>query len=630
MVLTSQTLRLAYAIYGTLCLLVVGMLVLATAASLSLEDSRRRAGIQADFHNRVRLAMSQMEKWANPLLFNEFQRDYSHYAPFFLPSADQVRLATGEMLAPGSIIQPSPLLANPPQQPWILLHFQASAQAGFRSPQVIPENVRYWPGFAEAYDTWDREPYARTLSALEYAYTPDDLGKLYYEALDALQSQPIAVNLDKHRAPEDGGVRGGGSLEAADHLYNRERINTARGQWNQTPPTACEPKVLADANLLALSGLESVPFANDGTQEEDRVAVESLQMLPIWLQLPGHSTPNLVYLRALSVGGETSLQGFIIDWSEFREELVSRIRFLFPQADLVPADPASSSVDETILSLAPIKLKVPAPDLPKHLPWSTTHTFLVVGWCVAGFLLVALGFGLRSLVTLSERRSQFACAVTHELRTPLTTFRLYTDMLAQDMVAEENKGEYLKTINEESKRLADLVSGVLEYSRVENRSVPVAKEDVRVFDILESIKASFAAHCANSDMTLTITADSVKDDWLRTDARLVSQIIGNLIDNACKYGRSSDRAIVEVSVARKDSLFQFHVRDYGPGVPARMRAAIFRPYQRAGGESAPATGGIGLGLALSRSWAKLLGGRLELVNVSRGGVGACFCLTLPA
>ena len=261
--------------------------------------------------------------------------------------------------------------------------------------------------------------------------------------------------------------------------------------------------------------------------------------------------------------------------------------------------------------------------------WDNSHSFLVVGWAVSLLLLAGLGLGIRSLISLSERRSQFAYAVTHELRTPLTTFRLYTDMLADGMVSPENQQEYLHTLNKESRRLAELVSGVLEYSRVENKSTPIDREPVTLRKILDNVRETCAARCADAGGNLEIEYGEDADTALSTDKQFVVQILSNLIDNACKYGRNGDDATVTVSTNQSGGYCNIDVTDCGPGVPHKLRTRIFRPYIRGNADRSAVTGGIGLGLALSRAWATRLGGKLELVPTARNEPGARFRLKLP-
>src|SRR5262249_53038307 len=150
---------------------------------------------------------------------------------------------------------------------------------------------------------------------------------------------------------------------------------------------------------------------------------------------------------------------------------------------------------------------------------------------------------------------------------------------------------------------------------------------VSVAELLEQIRGNWQGRCQSVHKELILESRLRDDLSLKTDVNLVQQILGNLIDNACKYSKDAEdkRVWLRAKLDRPGRLI-FEVEDRGPGVPVRERRSIFRPFSR--GRTADVTaGGVGLGLALARQWAKLLGGNLALVSAS--GCGACFRLELP-
>ena len=127
---------------------------------------------------------------------------------------------------------------------------------------------------------------------------------------------------------------------------------------------------------------------------------------------------------------------------------------------------------------------------------------------------------------------------------------------------------------------------------------------------------------------MVIEAEATEGLALCTDGELAQQILGNLLDNACKRSRGARPiAAVRLRVRAGRARVLFEVEDGGPGVPKGERRTIFRPFRRGRAADAAATGGVGLGLALARSWARLLGGDLTLRPTAGG---ACFRLNLPA
>jgi signal transduction histidine kinase len=253
-----------------------------------------------------------------------------------------------------------------------------------------------------------------------------------------------------------------------------------------------------------------------------------------------------------------------------------------------------------------------------------------LAWAAALTALLAVGLGGWSLIDLSERRIRFVSAVTHELRTPMTTLRLYLDMLTSGMVHDENqKQEYLQTLQGESERLHRLIGNVLDFARLEKQSTKTEPKEILVSELLETVRSTWQERCTTLEKELVIENRLPVETKLVTDSALVQQIIGNLIDNACKYSQSAaDKRIWCRALARNSSRLIFEVEDCGPGVKAREKRSIFRPFRR-GCDAEVTAGGVGLGLALARRWAGMLGGKLEYCKGDCAG-GACFRLELPA
>jgi signal transduction histidine kinase len=252
----------------------------------------------------------------------------------------------------------------------------------------------------------------------------------------------------------------------------------------------------------------------------------------------------------------------------------------------------------------------------------------VLVWSAAILAFTAVGLCGWSLIDLSERRFRFVSAVTHELRTPLTSLRLYLDLLLSGMVQDEAKRtEYLSTLNAESDRLHRLIDNVLDFARLERRRAGKASRPVSVADLLDRLRQTWTDRCGTDGKELVVISTLPPDAEVTTDPDMVQQIVGNLIDNARKYTRdATDPRIWVWAKPDGPKKVVFEVEDRGAGVPVRERGRIFRPFRR--GESADTqAGGAGLGLALSRQWAEMLGGRLTY-RPADGGIGACFRLEL--
>jgi signal transduction histidine kinase len=173
-----------------------------------------------------------------------------------------------------------------------------------------------------------------------------------------------------------------------------------------------------------------------------------------------------------------------------------------------------------------------------------------------------------------------------------------------------------------------LIGNVLDFSRLERQSARTEPKDVAMTDLLEQVRGAWQGRCDGCEKVLVVENQLPSDQHIRTDAVLVQQIVGNLIDNACKYSKcaTDPRVWLRVLPAGQDRL-AFEVEDCGHGISRREWRSIFRPFRRGQGADTTA-GGVGLGLALARRWAGMLGGQLTLCT-GEHGAGACFRLELP-
>ncbi len=357
------------------------------------------------------------------------------------------------------------------------------------------------------------------------------------------------------------------------------------------------------------------------------IAVHPGPMRPQWLTLADGSE-ILVLVRSARLEGKVVYQGVALDWSRLQMVLQEEIKGIFPEGTLLPVkDPNGVSRDRTMAAL-PVQLDPGPTPTPPTAGWTPLRLGLLLAWTAAVIAFAAVGLCGWSLIDLAERRIRFVSAVTHELRTPLTSLRLYLDLLLSGLVQDEAKRtEYLSTLNAESDRLHRLIDNVLDFARLERRRAGNSARLVKVNDQLDQLRLTWTDRCAADGKELVVISTLPPDAEVCTNPDLMQQIVGNLIDNARKYTRDATDARIWVW-AKPDGPRRvvFEVEDRGSGVPTRERGVIFRPFRRGEGADTRA-GGAGLGLALSKQWAEMLGGRLTY-RPADGGTGACFRLEL--
>jgi signal transduction histidine kinase len=316
---------------------------------------------------------------------------------------------------------------------------------------------------------------------------------------------------------------------------------------------------------------------------------------------------------------------------------------LVPGADLVPVRAVTDDKQPRLLASIPARLVLPADAsadasftlLPSSFVSSPTGVTLIIAWSGVLLACAAVAVLLRGVIALSQRRAGFVSAVTHELRTPLTTLRMYTEMLADGMVADPaQQAAYHKTLRAESNRLGHLVDNVLLYSRLERSNRDTRVETAPLADLLDRLTPRLADRAHQAGMTLTATvADSARGASIRANLLSVEQILFNLVDNACKYAApitstaATDRAI-DLTVNRVGDRVEIRVADHGPGLDPVSRSRLFKPFSKSVHEAASSAPGLGLGLALSYRLARNM--NADLRHDWTAKQGAVFVLSLVA
>jgi PAS domain S-box-containing protein len=226
----------------------------------------------------------------------------------------------------------------------------------------------------------------------------------------------------------------------------------------------------------------------------------------------------------------------------------------------------------------------------------------------------------------SLSKSQFLAVMSHELRTPLTGMIGYADLLAHGVagpLAEEQLG-HIRRITGGAWHLVSIIDEILTFSRLEFGKETVRAEQLNITALVRESTELLQPHAATKGIELRLVAPA-DDVEISTDGGKLRQIILNLAGNALKF---TEHGFVEIAVTGDTDGVQVRVRDSGPGIPADKLEAIFDPFVQVDQSSTRAKGGTGLGLAVCRSLAELLGGSIEVESTQ--GAGTAFLLRLPA
>jgi two-component system, OmpR family, sensor histidine kinase KdpD len=227
----------------------------------------------------------------------------------------------------------------------------------------------------------------------------------------------------------------------------------------------------------------------------------------------------------------------------------------------------------------------------------------------------------RGLEELDRLRTALLNSVSHDLRTPLASIKASASSLLDHEVdwSEQERDEFLVTIDEEADRLTRLVHNLLDMSRIEAGALDPRMEETSLAEIAGSVVHRLRSRC--SQRVDVSVPDSVPP--VLADPVLLEQVVTNLLDNAIRYGCGSMIALVGRQV---DESVELRVIDHGPGIPEPERERVFDQFYRLkGGGKRPE--GTGMGLSISRGIVAALHGHLR-VETTPGG-GATFVLTLP-
>jgi signal transduction histidine kinase len=223
----------------------------------------------------------------------------------------------------------------------------------------------------------------------------------------------------------------------------------------------------------------------------------------------------------------------------------------------------------------------------------------------------------------NDAKSEFLAAMSHELRTPLTSIRGFAELM-EHRLEQPRFREQAGLIRKAAEYLNQLLTEILDISKVEAGEMRLVLEDHDLHEIVRGSADFYALGATDKGLSLEVSIADGVPRRLACDSLRLKQILNNLLSNAVKFTAAGGIRLV---VERAPSRLLFHVRDTGPGIAPDKQPLIFQKFRQGDARVSYEHGGTGLGLALSRSLAVLMGGTLELV--SRLGDGACFTLGLP-
>lgn len=227
---------------------------------------------------------------------------------------------------------------------------------------------------------------------------------------------------------------------------------------------------------------------------------------------------------------------------------------------------------------------------------------------------------------VDRMKSDFISLASHQLRTPLSAIKTYSHMLMDGFMGETNEAQKkaLHTIVSAANRMNELISTLLNITRMESGNVTVTPKQVQIDRLAEEVNKEHALAASDKNILLDLECASKSLAPVETDALLFKEVLSNLVSNAIKYTPENGRVTVVIKNRRYDVLVA--VKDTGMGIPKYSQEHIFTKFFRAHNVVKQETSGTGLGLYLVKGLVDSLGGKIWFE--SNEGKGTTFFVTL--
>lgn len=580
-----KRLRLFFVLVAVAVLLPVLLLV-----DRALDSARAELALER--RTVAERVIDEMERELSAFLRREEDRPFAHYR--FLARADDP--------AAGSAWVRSPLAE--PLEPFVLGAFQVAPDGAFSTP-LWPEDeerARLLAGWQPNEDLWRRRDLVRESIQAFFTQRP-------------APPAPVEAKTKPYPAEQRAGTTVGLSEPKIDPaesgpLQLLEKLN--RG---------------ADARQERSSKLSKTQVANTQVvgvaAEIDRVALVDLRLEPMVGRDLGGG--RMVLYRTVVAGESAFRQGLLLSQDDLVRHLATKALGGADRGVRVEPETGASAADVALFRHRFAEPFAPAVALVKID--AGTGSALESARLLSALLVVSMLLGLFAVyrmaayaVSYAQRRSDFVSAVTHELKTPLTAIRMYSEMLRDGMVPDEEKRRrYYDTILAEGERLSRLVDNVLELARLERREKPPPLVVASLDEVLGEARALLLPHAGKEGFTLELNVEPALPH-VQIDRDGLLQVIFNLVDNAIKYSKSAAEKKIAILARRQGEQVVVTVADRGPGVTPHQQRHLFEPFWRGENELTRTTKGTGIGLALVRGLVERMGGKVVARNREGGGL----------
>ena len=222
-------------------------------------------------------------------------------------------------------------------------------------------------------------------------------------------------------------------------------------------------------------------------------------------------------------------------------------------------------------------------------------------------------------------KSAFLANMSHEIRTPLNSILGFSDLLNAPELDHESRIEYVNLINSSGNNLLTIINDILDISKIEAGQISLTKTKFSAQNLISKIQKEYLIKAVAKGIDLRISNHKTDEELIiLSDESRIKQVLINFVGNALKF---TDKGHIEIGVNLINNCIQFHVKDTGIGISKDFHDKIFDRFRQVEAAQTRRYGGNGLGLAITKNLAELLGGKIHLK--SRLNVGSTFFFTLP-
>jgi PAS domain S-box-containing protein len=220
-----------------------------------------------------------------------------------------------------------------------------------------------------------------------------------------------------------------------------------------------------------------------------------------------------------------------------------------------------------------------------------------------------------------RRKDEFIAVLSHELRNPLAAIGISAELLSRAHIEDKNARIAVPAIVRQTRQLRRLADDLLDTARALHGKLRLQRESVELLDLAKTVAADYLNRLQQMAVRIEVAGDEV---WIDADPARVQQMIGNLAENAFKYGGKN----ISIRVSRDDKFGRLIVQDDGQGIPPDLLPNLFEPFVQGRQSLEREQGGLGLGLALAHRLSSLHGGGIE-AHSGGPGKGSTFAVFLP-